>query len=359
MSSSATALSPLPHLYGPWVEAVLGEPAPEERHATCSSCAMCEPAAERAATASLTLFDKRIKCCTYVPTLPNFLVGMILNDGDAAAEVGRASVERRIAKGVGVTPLGLQADPQYSLIYKHAGEELFGRSPGLRCPHYLSSGGGLCGIWQHRNAVCATWFCKHERGRTGKRFWEAVRQLLVLVERHLALWAATELGEPITVLGPSLLTYYATTLPAPEIQWSRRWAGIPEEFYRVSARLVEPLSWQQVCEIGGCELSLLAGHLRAAFRAMHSNEVPDYLRFVDSESKSVQGGARALLGYSSLDLPILPAAVANALPQFTGQRQTDEASGTVDGTLFVDRATILTLVDFEVLVPAKGPDARR
>lgn len=356
-TSAVAAASSLPPLYAPWIEELLGGPVPEERHATCSSCAMCRPTNATAATASLTEFDADTKCCTYVPTLPNFLVGMVLGDDDPAAAAGRESVERRIARAVGVTPLGLQADPQYTLIYKHAGGELFGRSPGLQCPHFLSTAGGLCGIWRHRNAVCATWFCKYERGKIGRRFWEALRQLLMLAERHLALWAATELGEPIAALGPSLLTYYATMLPAPESTWSQRWAGHAQEFYRASARLVEPLSWNQVSEIGGPELSLLAGQLRAAFGALQANDVPDYLRLVATGSMSPQEGNRALIGYSTLDLPILQSSVADALPLFDGRRPTDQVCTEVDGNTPLDHTMIRRLIDFEVLAPTKYPDS--
>jgi hypothetical protein len=159
------------------------------------------------------VFDPAAKCCTYLPTLPNFLVGMVLSGDDAAAIAGRAIIERRIAEGTGVTPLGLQADPHFAVIHKHAAGDSFGRSLGLRCPQYLPAAGGQCGIWRHRNAVCCIWFCNFERGRVGERFCDALLQLLTMGERHLGLWAARELGEPIAGLGLALLPYYATALP--------------------------------------------------------------------------------------------------------------------------------------------------
>ena len=228
MGTSAIAAPPLPlpPLYAPWIEEVLGGPVPEESHATCSSCAMCPPTNAKAVTTSLTEFDPGSKCCTYVPTLPNFLVGMVLDDDSGLTEPGRISIEARIADGAGVTPLGLQADPRYALIYKHAGGEAFGRTAGMRCPHYLPAN-GRCGIWRHRNAVCATWFCKHERGMVGKQFWDTLRQLLTLAERHLAMWAAAQLGEPLGGLGPALLPYYATVLGSPGSTWSSQWADRP------------------------------------------------------------------------------------------------------------------------------------
>lgn len=55
-------------------------------------------------------------------------------------------------------------------------------------PHYLDEAGGRCGIWKHRKGVCATWFCKHSRGATGRRFWAMLDQLLATVERELTRW---------------------------------------------------------------------------------------------------------------------------------------------------------------------------
>ena len=352
MRSSSQATS-LPPLYAPWIDEALGGPLPEERPATCAACAMCRPTATKAATASLTLFDPDTKCCTYVPTLPNFLVGMILNDDDPAAISGRMSIERRIAVGIGVTPLGLQSDPHHALIYKHAGGELFGRTAGLRCPHYLPVESGQCGIWRHRNAICATWFCKYERGRVGKRFWDALLQLLTLVERHLGLWAAGELGESIDRLGPALLPYYATALPGPRSSWSQRWAGRPEEFYRESARLVEPLEWTEVRQIGGPELALVVGQLRAAYDAMQTDEVPSYLRLGAMGSVARDDGNAALTGYSPNDMVVLPKPLANALERFDGRRLTDRVSDELGNQVgsSLDRATVRRLVDFGVLVP--------
>jgi hypothetical protein len=356
---SVVAAASLPTPYAPWVEEVLGGPVPKERHATCSACAMCQPTAAKAATASLKGFDPGTKCCTYLPTLPNFLVGLVLNDDDPAAVAGRASVERRIAAGIGVTPLGLQSDPHHALIYKHAGGGLFGRVPELRCPHYLPAEGGACGIWRHRNAVCATWFCKFERGRIGERFWDALLHLLTTVERHLGLWAAAGLGESIDGLGWALLPYYATTFNGPGSGWTERWAGRPEAFYQESARLVQPLTWSQVREIGGPELALVVGHLRAAYGAMQADEVPGYLRLGAVGSAAQVGGNAALTGYNPNDMLLLPTRLADLLDRFDGRRPTDEVRAEIASQLetSLDRATLRRLVDFGVLVAMPAPEA--
>jgi hypothetical protein len=341
-------------MYAPWIEAILGGPPPEERHATYSACAMCEPTNASTMTAVLTTFDPATKCCTYVPTLPNFLVGMILDEDDPAAEPGRRSVERRIVRGSGVTPLGLQAEPQFALIYKHAGSDAFGRSPGMRCPHYLPADGG-CGIWRHRNAVCATWFCKHERGAVGKRFWDALRQLLTLAERHLALWAAAELGEGLGGLASALVSYYATLPASLEHRWSSRWADRAGDFYRESANLVRPLAWTAVREIAGPELVLVEGTLRAAWEALEGASVPlPYLRFGAVSSFRRADGRRAMLGYSPLDLPILRESLARELDRFDGRRPTREVCEELTRETGAPiEPELLRLIEFGILGPVE------
>jgi hypothetical protein len=191
--------STLPPLYAGWIGELLDGPLPPEPEATCERCAML-PADGRRATEGL-YFHPEVKCCTYVPALPNFLVGRILADDDPALAAGRASVERRIDARAGVSPVGLEPPPVHALLYRASGEQAFGRSRALRCPHYLESAGGACGIWRHRNGVCSTWFCKHGRGATGQRFWHGLDQLLALIERELARWCLVRLDLDPRTLG--------------------------------------------------------------------------------------------------------------------------------------------------------------
>jgi hypothetical protein len=160
----------LPGLYAKWITELLGGTLPRESRAMCDDCAM-RPRAGRQAGPQSTFFDPIVKCCTYVSTLYNFLVGSILANIDTAAQSGRATVQKRIGEAVGVTPLGLAPPPVHSLLYRSSADA-FGRRRALRCPHYIEEC-GRCGIWRNRNAICSTWFCKHVRGEVGYAFWRA------------------------------------------------------------------------------------------------------------------------------------------------------------------------------------------
>jgi len=106
--------STLPPLYAGWMAEFLDGAVPAETAATCEQCAMCAP--DAAAPVSLDFFDPATKCCTYIPSLPNFLIGRILDDASPEAAPGRASIERRIDERVGVTPLGMQTPRVQALM---------------------------------------------------------------------------------------------------------------------------------------------------------------------------------------------------------------------------------------------------
>ncbi len=370
MGTSSLATAALPPLYAPWIEEILGGPVPEERHATCSTCAMCEPHASSAATASVTRFDPTTKCCTYTPGLPNFLVGSILTDDDPAAAAGRESVRERIARGQGVTPLGLQTPVQDAVVYKYAASELFGRHGGLRCPHYLADKGGLCGIWRHRNSVCATWYCKHEHGAIGQAWWRALVQLLGSVERQLALWCAIEMGQGVDTLGPTLLPYYQLMprssfrprqVGGPERSgtpvhgWTEAWGDRVEEFYVEAARLVAPLRWSEVKELCGPTLGLEIKSVRKAQADLQPGDTPKRLRYNAISVVPEGAGAVGVAGHSQEDMLRIPERLVEELGRFDGRRPAEETAAAIAEAsgVALDTGTIRRLVEYRILVPMR------
>jgi len=350
----------LPLLYGPWIEALLGGAVPAEAAASCDRCAMLAQPGSR--TDGDLFFDPRSKCCTYVPSLPNFLVGRILRDRSPESAAGRASVEARIEAGVGVTPAGLAQPPVYGLRYRSAADA-FGRSVALRCPHYLADT-GTCGIWRHREAACATWFCKYDRGAVGLRFWTALRRLLESIERSLVAHCVLALDPGVGAIERLVASprpdadprLSATDLDEvadahrQRLAWGR-YAGREREFYEASARLVENLTWSEVTRLTGAEVRLAATPVKATYDALRSDALPSRLRVAPVEITPLGADRLRMTSYRAYDPLVIPKALGDALHHFDG-RPTRSALAAIarDNGLDVERAVVRRLVDFDVLI---------
>lgn len=349
------------------MQGLLGAPIASESEATCDDCAMCQE--REAGSRGLTFFRPEVKCCTYLPDLPNFLVGRILLDESPGTEFGRASIAARIDAGLAVSPLGLTATELHKVLYRSGANKGFGRAQALRCPHYIEAG-GLCGVWRHRNHVCATWFCKHVRGAVGALFWENMRDLLGQVEMTLSRWCVLELGlEPdgLRRLAPDT-TGTDRELDARDLDgvpddadlrrmWGR-WRDREREFYIEAARLVEPLAWDDVVRIGGQELRFAAVLTADSHAKATSDELPERLVPGKLDVTPLPGGMTRVASYRPYDPLSLPNEVLGILQHFDG-RPTAEvlASLARDEGIEVERDLILQLADFRILVPPPDADA--
>ena len=349
--------------------ALLDGDIPAETKATCDSCAMRPP--EDASVPRGEMFYSPVtKCCTFLPELANYLVGRILNDDDPGLAAGRLTVERRIDAGVDVTPLGLGRSAKYSLLYNQ-GRRGFGQAKSMECPHHLPD--GRCGVWRHRESTCATWFCKHERGAVGQRFWGRLHDLLAAIERKLSMWCVLELGIDASLLdalfaGRKLAAAAsASGLDAGDLDgevdprayraaWGP-WLGREREIYRRCAELVDALGWDDVLRIGGVELQLLARVTQAAHGKLLSDDVPTRLR--PRELRILLGSAERaqLVTYSEIDPLSVPRELVDVLHHFDG-RPTAEVVKEIakEHDLRLQPALVRKLVDFDVLRAAGGDD---
>jgi hypothetical protein len=357
--------SPLPALYARWMDQLLAGPLPREEDATCDNCAMLSEDGEHHSSSEV-FFNPQTKCCSYIPALPNYLVGRILSDDDPDFAKGRATLLERLRAGVNVTPLGIGQPPSFELLYRESSATLFGRSRTLRCPHYMADEGGRCGVWKHRASICATWYCKHVRGETGMLFWKALHQLLSAVEKGLARWCLLELeigADALRHLSPPMVSSRqpkaidarALDGMADPFEMKKLWGnwhGRVEEFYQHCAHLVDALSWNEVRAIGGVEVNILVRLLLDAYGKLMSDEIPERLKTGAVRIVGLTKDGCRIISYSDYDPLDVPKRLVEVLGYFDGRPRTEAlAAITAAEGIKLDETLVRKLTDFRILIP--------
>lgn len=355
-------------LYDRWLIECLGEEIPSEPRATCSSCAMCGDSTTAREASGSERFSPDTKCCTYWPTLANFLLGGVLGGGDSA--IGATRVEQLMTTHPdSFTPFGGEATEEYRILYAAVGDAQFGRSSRLLCPYYDRDAGGACTVWRHRNRVCSTWFCKHVRGDVSARFWESVKALLQCAERNLAFWCVAELGcsddclrmilertSPLSRSRGANRRSGVDGAPRPDVDrlWGR-WRDRKVEFYREAARLVQGLSWSDVLAYCGLEGRILVDTVRKAREALASDEVPERLSTGPFKVQWISTQGVAVSTYRGSDPLRLSKRLFDLLQYFDGRPLAEVLARLKAMGTDVDAKLVRTLVDFKILIPSDSP----
>jgi hypothetical protein len=349
-------------LYEKWLAKALPRALPSEPFATCDNCTMC---VNHASSPTGVTFRPDTKCCSFSPRLPNYAVGGILLDDAPGTDEGRRTLRQRLTQTSLSTPLGLCVDPIIGSLYQAGSQEAFGRSEALRCPHYSVSDGGKCTIWRHRNAVCYTWFCKHERGKISHQFWGTLRDFVTAIEDQLSIWCALSLGvlessivRCLALRNEALGTQVGRTLASSAVDtgflWGS-WIGKEEEFYSKCAKLVQPLAWDEVSDICGPVVMAYLGAARAelemvAVRAPIQHPTLGGYRVERHSTKELR-----LSTYSPYNPLIVPAELPYLLQYFDGS-PVDETLARIKEEQDVDFGLELVqrLLDFGVLEERKA-----
>ena len=299
----------------------------------------------------------RVKCCTYAPTLPNFLVGEILADRSEEAAKGRRAVLAFIHRGYGVSPFGLlpsrATHARYDSIVK---SDTFGFTDDVECPFYRSDSTATCGIWAHRNAVCATWFCKHERGYVGQLFWLRLRDVLSAAESAVQHRCVLDLApDPVALSLASTSTHAGTQLNTLEDPLERarvwgNWLGREEAFYEACAEQARQLSWPDVLALGGASLEFLVRLCVQAETELREPVIPSELRLAKLESVMFDKQTVRVCTYIDCDPVFLPAALFQALHSFDGGPVSAVLQELADAGIQIDEDLLQQLVDFQILV---------
>lgn len=244
----------LPRIYENLLPRELLTFAPEETKATCDTCAMSRPQHR-----GKTHYRADLKCCTFHPFLPNYMVGALFleNSATEAHRIFRDKIERREY----ALPLGLVAPVSYQVEFNHRHDGDFGQREDWLCPYYNKENQN-CNVWRHRGVVCTTFFCKSSYGKTGLKFWEKLGNYLWYVELALLEEALVLLDfSPRQVM--TLLDYHnrhegtkaeLASKVLPEKQSRELWNGYFEDqegFYKKAYNIVANLDKKSFHEMLG------------------------------------------------------------------------------------------------------------
>lgn len=347
----------------PLLPPVFDRAKPDEPRATCDSCAM---ATKDESEDERNGFLPDAKCCTFHPTLPNFYVGGLLADENPEGEEGRRRVRTKIAERHGVTPFWIRP-PRKTRVFMDATRlSSFGKSKKLLCPYFTAD--GRCSIWHHREAVCSTWYCKHDRGAAGRRFWMALKDWLIYMERKLSFWAGNEVDPSVKDDGLPRLRITLDDLedraPSDDEQRSMwgAWFGREEEFYRECHARVMGLDPQRFIQIvQDKDANMLLAQVADTHDGVTAPRLATHLVPARYLWRKQRDKGESVVTYSNFDAQFVSDALGRLIAEIREGESVDDFIARMrrEKGYDVPRALMQKLQDFEVLVPPGHEKAKK
>jgi len=314
----------IPSIYHSIFPELLGLKFPEEKIATCDTCTLCR---------SPQTPYINTKCCTYQPTLVNFLLGGVFTDDDVSLTLGKERILNQIKARAGVTPYGIIPSLSYIEREKEANSIDFWLRPhklveSIRCPYSYE---GLCTIWKYRENLCVTFFCSSIGGVAGKTFWKKVNAYLKMAETSLAQYAMLQLGWPPDKIKTDAVTAVDFNFEEEdgiindaiyEALWGD-WIGREEEFYRSCFNIVKNIDAVTFKQITGQTREILEAAIRDTQKKFILSNLPVFLLLHPGviADKSNEDHILLILGEITAKVP---SALLPLIYSFNGKRQTVE-----------------------------------
>jgi len=284
----------LPDIYSDILPEVFDLEIPEESFTQCSDCPLVCESRDELRRDETKPFAPDTKCCTFMPRLPNYLAGAFFCDADPAIDQGRDFLRKAILHRKGIFPHGIWPTKKYRMLYDVGRMDGFGRSRYLKCPYFLDSDYN-CSLWKYREAICATWFCKHIAHKTGKELWAAIQEFIQGVQYQLILHCIRELGAPaIEPYGENnnISLEDMDDMPMHPAEYSQRWGlweGKEEEFYMKCFMLVKKMKRAELAELCGEPADELANRIAAVRNRMMTIPLilarnPDYKMITEHDN---------------------------------------------------------------------------
>jgi Fe-S-cluster containining protein len=276
----------LPELYSKILPDFFDNNLPAEELATCDNCAMAYRDESNLTLPNEKYYAPHLKCCTYYPTMPNYLVGGILQTTNPQFKYGQSIITELINKGSNISPIGIHQPKKFKLLYEAASERGFGKSESLLCPYYNKNTNN-CSIWKYRNSVCTTFFCKFIHGNDGGTFYKKFKKYLERLELVISNYVLMQKGftsDEISAINNAIinkeLNHFDLDDKKNPIQYEKHWKNYSSkeiDFYIDCYKIAADLNENDLKNIGGIELELAQGEVVQAYNQMINPKVPEKL----------------------------------------------------------------------------------
>lgn len=277
-----TLRSLLPSVYASLLPPHFDQPVVQETRATCGSCQMLNQGTLPDGVSGV-FFRPETKCCTYQPSVPNYLIGALLSDTRADVAEGQERVRAHIKTRMGVTPQWLGPTAKYEVLYDASMRTSFGKNTVLKCTYYADD--GRCTIWRHRETICSTFYCKFSSGALAAAFWKALKDYLVHMELTLARWAmeavSLDVNEPNTPRG-TLAIHELEDRPPPDGLYKKWWGPYVDreaEFYIACHDKIKTLNREKYVQLVDTKKGKeLLTACMTAYQAIGTHKLPQRLQ---------------------------------------------------------------------------------
>lgn len=221
-----------------------------EKRATCDKCLMTQACIRKS-----DRYKADLKCCTYWPFLPNFIVGEILQD--LASPGSKIILDWVDTNKDFLLPIGILPDLSYQRKFNHREKGDFGNRLDFLCP-YFDKIDNNCSIWRQRGSVCTSFYCRSNYGLVGKSFWNKFSNYMSYLEMALMEEALIRQDYSPRKISDNLAYFnykaHCGKIPFDKLNelWDRKMTkeGIIE-FYKKSYEIVQQFTPEYMLEVLG------------------------------------------------------------------------------------------------------------
>lgn len=164
-------------------------------------------------------YPSSVKCCTYEPLIPNFLVGAWLEH----QKIKPSDLDHALYQ-----PIGRLPNPTLKAQLL-ASPDKFGTHELAVCSFFQNE---RCSVWPLNGARCMTYFCESSRGQEGLSQWEVISHKCLDHELRLAQELMVACGFPGQIWDNQLKSIELSQVDLMPSNWYLYFGGGKAQYYK-------------------------------------------------------------------------------------------------------------------------------